>query len=447
MRDIVITLIVFASLPYTFKKPYIGALMWIWISVMNPHRLSWGFAYNFPFAAIIAATTLLALLMSPGAKRPPATPAVTVMVMFTLWMVVTTVFAIHPGDSSVMLQRVIKIMLMNLVVMMAVRTKEQLHWMLWALVGSLGYYGIKGGLFTIATGGSFRVWGPEGSFIFGNNEVALAFVVIIPIFYYLYLISNKKWLKYGMVGAIGLCALASLGSYSRGALLALLGMFGFLWLKSPKKAALGVGMALLLPMIILFMPAKWTERMDTIDNYKEDGSAMGRINAWQMATNLAIDRPLTGGGFEIYDAYVFARYAPMPNDIHAAHSIYFQCLGEHGFVGLGLYLAFVILCWRRANWIISQTKKRADLKWASQLAGMIQVSMIGFGVGGAFLSLLYFDMPYYLMGALLITGQIVQDSLQQPAAGQSGAAPADAAAATTAQAPHNGARAAKQGSI
>jgi probable O-glycosylation ligase (exosortase A-associated) len=139
-----------------------------------------------------------------------------------------------------------------------------------------------------------------------------------------------------------------------------------------------------------------------------------------MATNLAIDRPLTGGGFEIYDAYVFGRYAPVPNDIHAAHSIYFQCLGEHGFIGLGLYLALIVICWRRAKWIIRQTAKRDDLKWAAQLAGMIQVSMIGFGVGGAFLSLLYFDVPYYLMGALLVTGQIVQDALQQPAPATAG---------------------------
>lgn len=417
MRDIVITLIVFASLPYTFKKPYIGALMWIWVSVMNPHRLSWGFAYDFPFAAIIAATTMLALLVAPGPKKPPSTPAVPVLIMFTIWMCVSTVFAIHPGESSVMLQRVFKIMLMNMVVMMLIRNKEQLHLMLWTLTGSLAYYGVKGGVFTIATGGSFRVWGPEGSFIYGNNEVALAFVVIIPILYYLHLVSVRKWLKYGLLGAIGLCALASLGSYSRGALLALVGMCGFLWLKSPKKIALGAGMVLMLPLLIMFMPAQWTERMDTIDNYQEDGSAMGRINAWQMATNLALDRPLTGGGFEIYDTYVFGRYAPVPNDVHAAHSIYFQCLGEHGFIGLGLYLALIVICWRRAKWIIRQTAKRADLKWAGQLAGMIQVSMIGFGVGGAFLSLLYFDVPYYLMGALLVTGQIVQDALQQPEAG------------------------------
>jgi hypothetical protein len=37
MRDVVITLLVFCSLPYIFKRPSIGMVMWIWISVMNPN--------------------------------------------------------------------------------------------------------------------------------------------------------------------------------------------------------------------------------------------------------------------------------------------------------------------------------------------------------------------------------------------------------------------------
>ena len=63
---------------------------------------------------------------------------------------------------------------------------------------------------------------------------------------------------------------------------------------------------------------------------------MGRINAWTMALNLAKDN-FFGGGFSIYESAVFARYAPDP-EARAAHSIYFQVLGEHGFVGLFLFL-------------------------------------------------------------------------------------------------------------
>ena len=186
-------------------------------------------------------------------------------------------------------------------------------------------------------------------------------------------------------------------------------------MKSPKKAGMGLVLVLLVPLAIMFMPEKWTSRMETINTYHEDSSAMGRINAWWMAYNLAKDRPL-GGGYEIWNGTVFQLYAPDPTDPHAAHSIYFQALGEHGFVGLGLYLLLAFLTFKKAMWIVRNTEKRDDLKWAAQLASMIQVSLIGFGVGGAFLSLLYYDVPYYLMGIIVVLGVLVDTQLKQESA-------------------------------
>jgi probable O-glycosylation ligase (exosortase A-associated) len=180
---------------------------------------------------------------------------------------------------------------------------------------------------------------------------------------------------------------------------------------------LGLVMAIVIPAAIAFMPAQWSDRMNTVKEYQADESAMGRINAWTMAVNLAADHPLTGGGFDIYDVKTFARYAPNPADIHAAHSLYFQALGEHGFVGLGLYLLLGLLSWRTGTRIIKLTAKRPELKWAGTLATMLQVSMIGFGVGGAFLSLLYFDVPYYLMAMMVITRGIVEQAIRAEAAG------------------------------
>lgn len=191
-------------------------------------------------------------------------------------------------------------------------------------------------------------------------------------------------------------------------------MSAFLWLKSKEKMKLGLLMALATPVLLALMPSKWFDRMDTINEYQEDASAMGRVNAWKMATNLASDR-VTGGGFEIYDAGVFARYAPNPQDIHAAHSIYFQVLGEHGFPGLALYLALGITTWRSASAIVRHSLPYADLKWAADLARMIQVSLLGFAVGGAFLSLAYFDVPYYLMAAVVATRVIIEHELKERA--------------------------------
>jgi probable O-glycosylation ligase (exosortase A-associated) len=126
-----------------------------------------------------------------------------------------------------------------------------------------------------------------------------------------------------------------------------------------------------------------------------------------MAFNLAKDR-FFGGGYAMYEPMTFAMYAPDPADVHAAHSIYFQAMGEHGFIGLGLYLLLGAFTWRSAAWIVRHSRGHTELQWAGALAAMIQASLIGFAVGGAFLSLLYWDVPYYLMAAIMTTRAVVQ---------------------------------------
>ena len=410
MRDIFVTVVVFLALPMIFKKPYWGAVLWIWISVMNPHAQGWGFARTFPFAAIIAAVTVGSIVIYKGDKKLPVTPVVVTFILFAVFMSLTCLTAIHPDQVYDQWIKVIKIMTMTLVVLMVLKERLHIEAAIWAVVISIGYYGVKGGIFTIRSGGNEKVWGPAGTFIDGNNEVALAFVMVIPLMYYLMRTFKNKWIRYAFMVSMGLCALSALGSYSRGAMLALVAMGAFLWLKSKEKLTMGLALVLLVPVLLVTMPDKWFDRMNTVKTYDEDASAMGRVNAWHMAFNLAKDRPL-GGGFQIYDREVFAMYAPVPEDIHAAHSIYFQILGEHGFLGLGIYLLLGVLTWRTGSWIIKKTRGDPELQWAADLATMIQVSLLGFAIGGAFLSLAYFDVPYYLMTAIVAARLIVERSL------------------------------------
>jgi putative inorganic carbon (HCO3(-)) transporter len=411
MRDLLVTLIVIASLPMIFKRPYIGAVMWVWISVMNPHTQGWGFARTFPFAAIIAATTIVSVFLTKEDKRLPVTPIVKAFIVFFLWMCVTALFAIHPDQIGEQWSKVTKISLMTLVVLTVLKKRWHIESMIWSIIVSIGYYGVKGGIFTLRSGGADRVWGPEGTFINGNNEVALAFVMVVPLMYYMATLTKQKYARYALYASMALCALSALGSYSRGALLAVAAMGAFLWIKSKEKVAVGLGLLLAVPPMLFLMPSKWFERMDTIKTYSDDESAMGRINAWKMAANLANDR-LFGGSFQIYDAGVFQMYAPVPADVHAAHSIYFQVLGEHGWIGLFLYLLLGVLTWKSATWIAKNTVQDPDMAWAHNLAMMMQSSLIGFIVGGAFLSLAYFDVPYYLMVAIVATRIIVEKELK-----------------------------------
>lgn len=416
MRDILVSIIVFGLLPLVFKRPYIGVLMWVWISVMNPHTQGWGFATTFPFAALIGGVTLVSLVFTKHSKNLPFTSVTWFFIAFVMWMNVTTMFALYPEESFEQWVKVIKIMLMTFVTMMLIKTRRHIHLLIGVIVLSLGYYGVKGGVFTVATGGEDKVWGPEGTFIGGNNEIALALIMTIPLMHYLQMTSSKMWVRHSLTVAMILCALAALGTYSRGALLAIAAMGGFLWLKSQHKFRIALFVFVMALPALAFMPEQWGERMDTINTYEEDLSVKGRFNAWWMAYNLAKERPLVGGGFEVSMPELFLLYAPDPEDLHAAHSVYFQVLGEHGFVGLGLYLLLALSTWRTGSWIIRNIGKQEEYRWAYNLATMVQVSLIGFAVGGAFLSLLYFDVPYYLMAAMVATRVLVEKELKGKAA-------------------------------
>jgi len=412
MRDLVLAALIFGAIPFILWRPAIGIFLWVWISVMSPHRMAYGFAYDFPFAQTIAISILVGMLFSRENKRMPVTPVTVVLLLMVLWMNVTTFFAIDIKEAWPMYERVMKIQLMIFVSLFILYSKRHVQALMWVVAMSVAFFGIKGGFFTLRGGGESLVWGPEGSFIADNNHLALAVIMTIPLLYYLRNQTHRRLLRLALLGAMVLCGFSALGSYSRGALLAIAAMIAFLWSKSRSRAVTGFVLVLLIPVAIGFMPDKWTERMRTIETYEQDASSMGRINAWSMAINLVSDRPLVGGGFEIYTPSVFARYAPNPDDLHAAHSIYFQMLGEHGYVGLMLFLLLWFLVWCDAGWIIKHARERSDLQWALDLARMVQVSLVGYAVGGAFLSLAYYDVPFNLLVVLVLTRRLVEKELR-----------------------------------
>lgn len=401
MRSALVLAIIFLGAAWALMHPYVGVLVWTWVSIMNPHKLTWGAAVDFPVAAVIGGATLVGLFFTKDKKNFfVSAPSVTLM-LFMLWVCITFLFSFDQRGSADMLGKVLKIDFMILVALVLLHSKQHIVALVWVLVLSLGYFGVKGGVFTLATGGSYRVWGP-GGFIGGNNEIALALIIVVPLMYFLRDQAVKTWQRHAWLAAMALTTIAAIGSQSRGALLAVVAMMALLWWRGRQKALFGILMVAGSLLLLSFMPESWHARIDTISEYQQDSSAMGRINAWWMAWNLA-SANFFGGGFDIYNPGPFALYAPDPLKIHAAHSIYFQVLGEHGFVGLALFLTMWGLTWRWAGWIRRNARGNPETEWAAVLGGMCQVSLIGYAVGGAFLSLAYFDLPYNILVLVVLT--------------------------------------------
>ena len=407
MRFLIAMLVVGVIAVVAVIHPWIGIMGWTVISIMNPHRYAWA-ASNMPVAATVAIAILIGIVVTRDRVRLAITPVTVALLGFMVWMCVTLPFSFYFDHSFVMWKRVMKIDFMILVAIAVLHTRKHVMALVWVLVASIGIYGLKGGIFTIASGGVYRVWGPPDSFIEGNNEIGLAIIMVIPLMRFLQQQQRSPWGKRGLTLLMILSALAAIGTQSRGALLAIVAMVVMLWWRDSSKLVLGALIALAALGLTVFMPEQWDARMSTIADYEHDRSAMGRINAWTMAWNLAKNR-LFGGGFEIYESSVFATYAPVPDDVHAAHSIYFQVLGEHGFIGLALFLLLWMLVWRSAGWLRRNGPQQGESKWAADLGAMCQASIVAYAVGGAFLSLAYFDLPYNLLVLVVVARRWIEE--------------------------------------
>lgn len=412
MRDIALTAIFLVLIPLILKRPAIGALAWAWVSLMSPHRLTFGFASTLPFAMVVAILTMVAMPFSNERKRLPINQITVLLIVFVCWMSITVHFALNPDKDSVNYAwiQVLKIHLMLLITIVLIRGRRLIEQLIWVIVASIGYYGVKGGFFTIKTAGAFKVWGPSGTFIEGNNELALALVALIPLMYYLVRVSENKWIKRGLWVSIIACIFSVLGSQSRGAFLAIVTMISFLVIKSDRRAMLSLILIVVSVILAIFMPPEWYARMNTINEYQDDASANSRLNTWATIWNMAMDRPIVGAGFKVGSDLLYQLYSPGPWSMSFdSHSIYFQALGEHGFPGLILFLSIGIITWTKAGKLAKTNAKGPEADWIPLLMRMIQVSLLGFAAGGAFLGLMHYDFPYYLAGLVVMVGASVEE--------------------------------------
>ena len=193
---------------------------------------------------------------------------------------------------------------------------------------------------------------------------------------------------------------------------------GYLFLKSDRKLLLGSFIVILVIIVANIATSEWSSRIGTIETANEDASFMGRVVAWKLSMILAIQSPLVGGGFKAIEYFPvwsnasqsFFSYPwfytgdalPNPVHAHAAHSIYFQVLGDHGFIGLALYLYCLIGSFLTARSTARKAKKMNAPIWIRNLCTALQLAIFVFALGGAALSFAYFDLTFALFGLVLV---------------------------------------------
>ncbi len=432
MRDLALTAITLGLLPVCLYRPWIGILAWYWFGLMNPHMFTWGFARTMPFAMMIALATLVGALISRDRKAIPWNAGLALVAIFFAYCTFTTFFAWEPAPAWGYWEQFAKILLMTFVATMFIYGKARVQALMLVIGLSLGFYGIKGAIFTVTTGGVHNVQGPEGVFIGGNTFLGLALNMVVPVLVSLARDEQNRKLKLFLNFAAVGCVIASVFTYSRGALVGLAVVLPLLLLRDPRKV--WGGMILLLisgSLVVSFAPERLWQRAETIQTYEQDSSAMARLRSWSVSWNIAKERPITGAGFQFeyspnrarWLSYVGEDYRHIGGGTQSAHSAYFQVLGQHGFVALGLYLSLMVSALAGLTRLRRQARALPDTAWIGTYADGLRIGIIAFGISGAFLNVAYFDLYFIFIAMTAILSRELNAVVKPAPAGIARPAP------------------------
>src|SRR5574340_116086 len=209
MRGLIFLLGMSGLLPMAIAAPLVGVIAYYWISFMSPQMEVWGIAAMPPWALLSVLATLLGCLVAREPKRLPRNAMVWLVILFAILTSIASLAALGPVDRVLMAwTRVIKTLFFLLVLAALLVNRRRIHALVWVMVISLGFYGVVGGLFTIMTGGNFRVWGPPDSIIGDNNQLATALLIALPLMNYLRLQSAHSVIRKGLVAAMVLTLIA-----------------------------------------------------------------------------------------------------------------------------------------------------------------------------------------------------------------------------------------------
>jgi probable O-glycosylation ligase (exosortase A-associated) len=421
MRDYIVTGLIFGLLPVCLVRPWIGILVWYWFGTMNPHRLTWDFAYSMPFAMWIGGAVLLGALFAKDRRSIPWDAQLTLVVLLAAYFTFTTLFAWAPDAAWPQWRKVMKILLMTFVATMFIYGQQRIRALLLVLALSVGFYGLKSILFLINTAGGGQVEGPPGSFLEGNTFIGLAFCMVLPLLVMLAREERQAWLRRFLYATAACTFVATIFTYSRGAYigLAAVTVLTFLHFQRRTLAAL-----ILIPAILLapgVLPDRVFQRAELITEYEQESSANQRLQAWTVAARLSLDYPVTGAGFEFEyspDNERWMKYGDRKYDwalsrSSSAHSIFFQVLGQHGIIAFLLYLALLIgtlLSFHRTK---LAARKRPDLGWLVTYATGLQLGFGGYLVAGAFLSSAYFDLAWIFIALSAVLAREVSAPARQ----------------------------------
>lgn len=401
MRDFAVLIFLTGCIIAAIKKPWLGVLSLAIFSYLNPHAYAWGFVRTLPVYYVLFLVVAFRTFTAKDKQLLPKDWRIPVFILLWIYFAITSTQAYFPDLAWQRFWFVTKIYLPFYPTLVLINTRYKLYCLIATIGASIGIVAIKGGIFAILHGFSYRIYGPPATQFEENNAFAVAMLISIP----LLLIWQKETLnsliKNGILFSIPIIYAASLSSWSRGALLTMIALTLLLIWKNNRKY-------LAIPLVLAgaffvkdYLPQEWFGRMNTIETYQEDHSAMGRIEAWKDGWNHTLEHPFVGAGFEGWREVTQRDW----------HSSYVEMFSEHGFLAFGLWLSLILGSLISLTTLPKKTAGIEGMEWVSHYCYMVRASLICYMVGTAFLGLSYWDLLYHLIFISVLIKKFVLEEM------------------------------------
>jgi probable O-glycosylation ligase (exosortase A-associated) len=414
LRDVVVLGIVFGCLPAAFRRPYVGLLLFSWLGYMRVQDLAWSIGH-WRLSFLVAAALFGGFFLFEWGKRRLWLPDPRCRLMLLLLGIVGLSALLVAGMDAFIFGQYVqfaKILAVALITTSLVDSRERMRGLLLVIGLSLGFFGLKGGLFVVLRGGEI-LRGP-GGFIQDNNDFSLALVMAIPLLVYGALGEKDrrlKWLMWGTAaGCVGTIAL----THSRGGFLALAAA-GAVMVWNSRQRMLGIAFGLVACLVLLFsLPQSVWDRLSTIKEYQLDSSAMARLKAWGIAFRMIKDQPILGVGFWNFQV-AYPRYDPATALLGiqegrsiVAHNSYLQIWAECGTLAILTYLLLFVVSFLDLRRLRRYSDAGLLPPWVGPTARAFEASLAGFMVGAVFLNRAHFDLAYHLVGAAVALSAVAR---------------------------------------
>lgn len=428
MRDLIFVGYIALIMLMAFKRPFLFTLVYAYVDIVSPQRLSYFLLNSVPLSLILFALAFLGFALGDDKKDVRVSPRWFLLIMLLGYCGYTTSVAAEPVAALDKWNWVWKALVFAAFLPLTLRTKLRMEATILTMVLCASALIVTGGIKTAAGGGGYGslvILIDDNSGLFEGSIVSCVAITIIPLILWLArhgTIFKPDWKVRAYAAClIFACLLIPVGTQARTGIVCI-AVLGILLLRYVRHRMLYLGAVALVGLAAVpFLPSSFTTRADTIKNYKADESASTRLAVWAWTWEYVKEHPL-GGGFDVYRQNRI-RYdmeqrsnpdkpadfdAPAVREIvdegRAFHSSYFEMLGEQGFPGLLMWLIIHLGgVWRME--VISRMyrkRNRPEEQWVAPLATALQNSQIVYLVGSLFVGIA-FQTFFYMLIALQIS--------------------------------------------